>query len=65
MPLSGGWWPFPAEAPKPKPAIEKTQRCPLCGSVGFKSFNMFECSNKSCRNYKAPPGPHYVWEPIL
>lgn len=64
MPLNGWWPPFPAEAPTPRPTI-KLDRCPLCGSVGFKNFNMFECSNKSCRNYKAPPGPHYVWEPKL
>jgi len=28
--------------------------CPLCGSRGAPSFNMFECSNSSCRNYRAP-----------
>ncbi len=28
--------------------------CPLCGGSGYQGFNMFECSNGSCRNYRAP-----------
>lgn len=65
MPLSP-YWPFhaPTEAPTPKPVI-KQPKCPICGSSGVPIFNMFQCSNKSCRNYKAPTGPHYVWEPEL
>ncbi len=49
-----GW---PKRPATPKPEGPKQDRCPLCGSPGFKSFNMFKCSNWNCRNY-SPTRPY-------
>lgn len=42
-----------AVTPAPKIIRDK---CPLCGTRGYKSFNMFKCENPHCRNY-APTRP--------